>query len=177
GTAMRLSPTRVAEGILEIAAWNQANAIRRVSIKRGLDPRDYTLVAFGGAGPLLAGRLLDLLNLRAALIPPSPGNVSALGLLVVDVKNDYVQTFVQRHDRLEHARVEEHFRDLEALARAAEPAPSCSAASRTTVRSTTARDWPRATCWPGPRSWRSSARRPWSFRGSWRRWTASATSC
>src|SRR5436309_3198518 len=119
GTAMRLSPTRVAEGILEIAAWNQANAIRQVSIKRGLDPRDYTLVAFGGAGPLLAGRLLDLLNLRAALIPPSPGNVSALGLLVVDLKNDYVQTFVQRHDRLEHARVEEHFRDLEALARAA----------------------------------------------------------
>jgi len=119
GAAMRLSPTRVAEGILEIAAWNQANAIRQVSIKRGLDPRDYTLVAFGGAGPLLAGRLLDLLNLRAALIPPSPGNVSALGLLVVDVKNDYVQTFVQRHDRLEHARVEEHFRDLEALARAA----------------------------------------------------------
>src|SRR5712691_2167572 len=119
GAAMHLPPARVAEGILEIAAWNQANAIRQVSVKRGLDPRDYTLVAFGGAGPLLAGRLLDLLSLRAALIPPSPGNVSALGLLVVDVKNDYVQTFVQRHDRLEYARVEEHFRHLEALARAA----------------------------------------------------------
>jgi N-methylhydantoinase A len=119
GEAMHLSPARVAEGILEIAAWNQANAIRQVSVKRGLDPRDYTLVAFGGAGPLLAGRLLDLLGLRAALIPPSPGNVSALGLLVVDVKNDYVQTFVQRHDRLEHARVEEHFKHLETRARAA----------------------------------------------------------
>ncbi|PYN95532.1 MAG: 5-oxoprolinase [Candidatus Rokuibacteriota bacterium] len=119
GATMHLPAARVAEGILEIAAWNQANAIRQVSVKRGLDPRDYTLVAFGGAGPLLAGRLLDLLNLRAALIPPSPGNVSALGLLVVDVKNDYVQTFVQRHDRLEHARVEKRFRHLEALARAA----------------------------------------------------------
>src|SRR5262249_36544178 len=95
-----LEPMRIAEGILEIAAWNQANAIQQVSVKRGLDPRDYTLVAFGGSGPLLAGRLVDLLQVRGALIPPSPGNVSALGLLVVDLRNDYVQTFVQRHDRL-----------------------------------------------------------------------------
>ncbi|HEY3190644.1 MAG TPA: hydantoinase/oxoprolinase family protein, partial [Solirubrobacteraceae bacterium] len=100
GGPLGLDALRTAEGILEITAWNQANAIRQVSVKRGLDPRDYTLVAFGGAGPLLAGRLLDLLSLRAALVPPSPGNLSALGLLVVDVKNDYVQTFVQRHDRL-----------------------------------------------------------------------------
>ena len=75
-----------------------------MSVKRGLDLRDYMLVAFGGSGPLLAGRLVDLLGLRAALIPPSPGNVSAFGLLMVDLKNDYVQTSVQRHDRLDHAR-------------------------------------------------------------------------
>ena len=114
-----LAPARAAEGILEIAAWNQANAIQQVSVKRGLDPRDYTLVAFGGSGPLLAGRLLDLLQLRAALIPPSPGNVSAFGLLTVDLKNDYVQTFVQRHDRLDHATVNTHLARLERLARAA----------------------------------------------------------
>src|SRR5262249_17504840 len=88
-------------------------------VKRGLDPRDYALVAFGGSGPLLAGRLVDLLHLRAALIPLSPGNVSALGLLTVDLKNDYVQTFVQRHDRLDHAAVNTHLARLEALARAA----------------------------------------------------------
>jgi N-methylhydantoinase A len=114
-----LEPARAAEGILEIAAWNQANAIQQVSVKRGLDPRDYTLVAFGGSGPLLAGRLVDLLRLRAALIPVSPGNVSAFGLLTVDLKNDYVQTFVQRHDRLDHALVNAHLARLEALARAA----------------------------------------------------------
>ena len=114
-----LEPAHAAEGILEIAAWNQANAIQQVSVKRGLDPRDYTLVAFGGSGPLLAGRLVDLLRLRAALIPVSPGNVSALGLLTVDLKNDYVQTFVQRHDRLDHAMVNAHLARLEALARAA----------------------------------------------------------
>src|SRR5262249_16308225 len=119
GAMLGLHPLRTAEGILEITAWNQANAIREVSVRRGLDPRDYTLVAFGGAGPLLAGRLLDLLHLRAALIPPSPANLSALGLLVVDVKNDYVQTFVQRHDQLDYAGVHAHLARPEALARAA----------------------------------------------------------
>jgi N-methylhydantoinase A len=119
GARLGLDPARAAEGILEIAAWNQANAIQQVSVKRGLDPRDYTLVAFGGSGPLLAGRLVDLLHLRAALIPPSPGNVSAFGLLTVDLKNDYVQTFVQRHDRLDCATVNAHLTRLEALARAA----------------------------------------------------------
>ncbi len=114
-----LEPARAAEGILEIAAWNQANAIQQVSVKRGLDPRDYALVAFGGSGPLLAGRLVDLLHLRAALIPLSPGNVSAFGLLTVDLKNDYVQTFVQRHDRLDYAIVNAHLVRLEGLARAA----------------------------------------------------------
>jgi N-methylhydantoinase A len=62
---------------------------------------------------------VDLLHLRAALIPPSPGNVSAFGLLTVDLKNDYVQTFVQRHDRLDYATVNAHLARLEALARAA----------------------------------------------------------
>ena len=118
-TRLGLGTARAAEGILEIAAWNQANAIQQVSVKRGLDPRDYTLVAFGGSGPLLAGRLVDLLHLRAALIPLSPGNVSAFGLLTVDLKNDYVQTFVQRHDRLDHAAVNAHLTRLEGLARAA----------------------------------------------------------
>jgi N-methylhydantoinase A len=119
GKSLGLDVPGMAEGILEITAWNQANAIRQVSVKRGLDPRDYTLVAFGGAGPLLAGRLLDLLSLHAALIPPSPGNLSALGLLVVDVKNDYVQTFVQRHDRVDHATLDAHLSRLESLAREA----------------------------------------------------------
>jgi N-methylhydantoinase A len=119
GTPLGLTPTRLAEGILEIAAWNQANAIRQVSVKRGIDPRDYTLVPFGGSGPLLAGRLVDVLGLKRALIPPAPGNVSALGLLVVDLRNDYVTTFVQRHDRLDLGVVAAHLERLEEHARAA----------------------------------------------------------
>src|SRR3989442_5421639 len=169
GRGLGLDAHATAEGVLEITAWNQANAIRQVSVKRGLDPRDYTLVAFGGAGPLLAGRLLDLLGLRAALIPPSPGNVSALGLLVVDVKNDYVQTFVQRHDRLEHARVEEHFRDLEALARAALRAEGLADPEIRVGRSAELRDFGQA--WavrvelpPGPLAERSAAEAVERFR-------------
>ena len=97
---------RAAGGVLEIAAWSQANAVRQVTTRRGLDVRDYLLVAFGGSGPLQAGRLVDILGLQGALIPPSPGNVSAFGLLTVDLKYDYVVTAVQRDDRLDLERTQ-----------------------------------------------------------------------
>jgi N-methylhydantoinase A len=117
--ALGLRAERTAAGILEIAAWSQANAVRQVTVKRGLDVRNYVLVAFGGSGPLQAGRLVDLLGLRAALIPPNPGNVSAFGLLTVDLKNDYVATAVQRDDRLDLGRMNATYADLEAQARSA----------------------------------------------------------
>jgi N-methylhydantoinase A len=118
-SALDLDPTHTALGILEIAAWNQANAVRQVSVKRGLDVRDYVLVAFGGSGPLQAGRLLDLLGLKAALIPPDPGNVSAFGLLTVDVKNDYVLSQVQEDRALDFRRLNDAYAHLEGLACAA----------------------------------------------------------
>ncbi len=117
--SLRLDLSRTAEGILEIAAWSQANAVRQVTVKRGLDVRDYLLVAFGGSGPLLAGKLVDLLGLRGALVPPNPGNVSAFGLLTVDLKSDYVLTLVQRDDRLDFARLDATYARLEEQARAA----------------------------------------------------------
>ncbi|KRE62127.1 hydantoinase/oxoprolinase family protein [Nostocoides sp. Soil756] len=97
---------RCAAGILEISAWNQANALRQVSVKRGLDVRDFMLTTFGGSGSLLACRLVDVLDLAGAVVPQNPGNLSAFGLLTVDVRNDYVQTHVARHEGL----------DLEAVA-------------------------------------------------------------
>ena len=87
--------------MLEISAWNQANALRQVTVQRGLDVRDFTLTTFGGSGSLLLCRLIDILGLRRVLVPPNPGNVSAFGLLTVDVRNDYVQTCVAQHDSLE----------------------------------------------------------------------------
>jgi N-methylhydantoinase A len=116
---LRLTRERVAEGILEIAAWSQANAVRQVSVKRGLDVREYALVAIGGSGPLLAGKLVDLLELKAAVVPPSPGNVSALGLLTVDLKNEYVVTSVGFDDELDLPRTEAIYQRLEASAREA----------------------------------------------------------
>ena len=95
-----------ATGILEISAWNQANALRQVSVKRGLDVRDFTLTTFGGSGSLLACRLVDILGLAGVVVPPNPGNVSAFGLLTVDVKNDYVQTHVTRETAIDHGSIQ-----------------------------------------------------------------------
>ncbi len=110
---------RCATGILEISAWNQANALRQVSVKRGLDVRDFMLTTFGGSGSLLACRLVDILDLAGVVVPQNPGNVSAFGLLTVDVKNDYVQTHVARHASLDHGAVEKILDELTAKAAAA----------------------------------------------------------
>jgi N-methylhydantoinase A len=113
-----LSPEACATGVLEISAWNQANALRQVTVKRGLDVRDFTLTTFGGSGSLLLCRLMDILGIPTVLVPPNPGNVSAFGLLTVDVKNDYVQTHVSLADHLDPAAVTAIYDDL--TARAAE---------------------------------------------------------
>jgi N-methylhydantoinase A len=114
-----LSVERCATGILEISAWNQANALRQVTVKRGLDVRDFTLVSFGGSGSLLACRLADVLSLDGVLIPPNPGNLSAYGLLTVDVRNDYVRTMVSRHSATDLGAVDKVLADLQADAGAA----------------------------------------------------------
>ena len=72
--AVGLSP-ECADGIVEIWTWNQANAIRQATVRRGIDVRDLALCAFGGSGPLEAARLLDILDLPAAVVPPDPGNL------------------------------------------------------------------------------------------------------
>ncbi|MFC3999466.1 hydantoinase/oxoprolinase family protein [Nocardiopsis sediminis] len=108
-----------AAGILEVSAWNQANALRRVTVQRGLDVRDFHLAAFGGSGSLLLCPLIDVLGLAGAVVPPDPGNVSAYGLLAVDVKNDHVRTFVRRHDDLDPAAVAAVLGDLHTEAGAA----------------------------------------------------------
>ena len=119
GAKLDMDLERSATGILEISAWNQANALRQVTVAKGLDVRDFTLTTFGGSGSLLACRLMDILNLPRTLVPPNPGNVSAFGLLTVDVRNDYVQTVVARHVDLDLARVQSVFADLEAQAQSA----------------------------------------------------------
>jgi N-methylhydantoinase A len=93
---LNLEIQAAATGILEISAWNQANAIRQITVKRGLDVRDFPMVAFGGSGPLLVCRLIDILGLPSVIVPRDPGNLSAFGLLTVDVRSEYVRTHVTR---------------------------------------------------------------------------------
>ncbi|WP_346620967.1 hydantoinase/oxoprolinase family protein [Blastococcus montanus] len=119
GGKLDLSLERTATGILEISAWNQANALRQVTVAKGLDVRDFTLTTFGGSGSLLACRLMDILNLPRTLVPPNPGNVSAFGLLTVDVRNDYVQTVVSKHVDLDLEPVRAVYGALEDQARTA----------------------------------------------------------
>ena len=96
-----LSVEEAASGILEISAWNQANALRQVTVKRGRDVRSFHLVTFGGSGSLLACRLVDVLGLAGVVVPRDPGSLSAYGLLTVDVRIDYVRTAVTRQSRLD----------------------------------------------------------------------------
>ena len=105
-----------ATGILDVSAWNQANAVRQITVKRGLDVRDFTLVTFGGSGSLLLCPLIDILGVREVLVPVNPGNVSAFGLLTSDVRIDYVRTAVRRHDSLECGAFDTIFTELAAQA-------------------------------------------------------------
>ena len=84
----------LAEGIVRIAVVRMTSAIREISIQRGHDPRDFTLIAYGGAGPMHALALADEIGLLRVLVPRHPGNFSALGLLASDIKHDDVRTRV-----------------------------------------------------------------------------------
>jgi N-methylhydantoinase A len=83
---------RTAQGIISVVTANMARAIRVISVQRGHDPRDYTLVAFGGAGPLHAARLAKELDIGRILVPGSPGILCAMGLLLTDLRADFATT-------------------------------------------------------------------------------------
>ena len=100
--------------VVEIANAAMVNALRLVSVQRGYDPRDFVLVAFGGAGPVHANRLAAETEIATTLIPPSPGLFSALGLLVSDLKHDYSTPLMRRSDRLDLAGVDAAFTRLTA---------------------------------------------------------------
>lgn len=84
----------MAEGILRIAVVSMAGAIKEVSVMRGIDPRDFALLPYGGAGPLQAVAIAEELGMRTVVVPPMPGNFSAFGLLVADFRRDLVRTRV-----------------------------------------------------------------------------------
>ncbi|MCC6779424.1 MAG: hydantoinase/oxoprolinase family protein [Hyphomicrobiales bacterium] len=108
-----LSVEALAHGIIEIANWNQANAIRQITIQRGIDPRRFALLSFGGAGPAQSPAVMDLIGMRACIVPPNPGNLSAFGLLAVDWRTDHIVTKVMHQDAIDLAAVAAIYGGLE----------------------------------------------------------------
>jgi N-methylhydantoinase A len=107
-----LPPARLAEGILEVAEATMAGALRVVSVAKGYDPRDFSLLPFGGAGGLHVCSLADTLGIPRALIPAHPGLLSAVGLVLADVIRDYSLS-VLRSGETSLATLEKLFAPLE----------------------------------------------------------------
>ena len=103
-----------AAGIIEVINANMIRGIRRVSVERGYDPRDFALVPFGGAGPLHGVELARALNMTRIIVPAHPGIASAVGMLTADVRHDYVQTFIAPIRNADLSRVSAMYQDMEA---------------------------------------------------------------
>jgi N-methylhydantoinase A len=101
-----------AQGIISVVTANMARAIRVVSVQRGHDPRDYTLAAFGGAGPLHAARLARELDISRILVPRNPGILCAMGLLLTDLRADFASTRLQTLSAAATSAIEEIFAGL-----------------------------------------------------------------
>ena len=112
-TPLGLDLHQAAHGILQIVNNNMMGAIRNVSVERGHDPRNFALVAFGGAGPMHAISVARLLDMGTVIAPPSPGVASAYGLLVADFKNDYARTSLQKPPAYDFFGMEQTYRELE----------------------------------------------------------------
>jgi N-methylhydantoinase A len=93
--AMALTVEEAAEGIVAIVNENMAGALRLVSVQRGHDPREFALVAYGGAGPLHANALAKLMGSFPVIVPPAPGLLCAIGDLVADFRDEFAQTYIR----------------------------------------------------------------------------------
>ena len=96
GEELGLTPERTAEGIVRLAVARMTATVKEISVMRGLDPRDFTLFAYGGAGPLHAAAIAEELGITEIVIPPMPGAFSAYGLLTADTRYDVTRTRLTR---------------------------------------------------------------------------------
>ena len=118
GAAMALSATEAAAAVIRVANTKMAGAIRMVSLSLGADPRDFALFAFGGAGPLHAVALARELGVPKVLIPARPGITNALGCVVADLRQDFVQTINRPLEGLDIAQVHRVFAEQAEAGRA-----------------------------------------------------------
>jgi N-methylhydantoinase A len=116
-----LDPLETALGVIRIADAEMVRALRVVSVERGLDPRDFALAAFGGAGGMHACSLAEELDMRTVLVPRASGVLSALGLAISDVRRDFVHPLIGALDALDRSALEEGYAALDAQAVAVLP--------------------------------------------------------
>jgi N-methylhydantoinase A len=117
GDPLGLAATEAAAAIVEVANHGMAGALRIVSLERGHDPREFALIAFGGAGPAHAGALADELGIPEIIVPPAPGAFSALGLVASDFRRDYSHTLYTDLATLDPSRASALLAEMEGKAR------------------------------------------------------------
>src|SRR3954463_12094896 len=115
--AMDLSVEEAADGVLRIVNENMAGALRVISVQRGHDPREFALVAFGGAGPLHANAVPELMGSFPVIVPPAPGLLNALGDLVAGFRNEVARTLIRLTADATRAELQALLDELEARAR------------------------------------------------------------
>jgi N-methylhydantoinase A len=108
-----LTREAAADAIIRVANANMSDAVRLISISRGYDPRDFALVAFGGAGALHGAAIAKDLAIPAVIVPPNPGVTSALGCLLVDIQHDFSESYLAGADDADPAAIETEFGRLE----------------------------------------------------------------
>jgi len=114
--AFNMSVEEAAMGVIRIADANMINALKLVSVRRGYDPRDFVLIAFGGGGAMHAGALMRELRVKKVIIPTEPAVFSAWGMLMTDLRRDYIRTLITRTDQVEPHRLNDIYSDMEGQA-------------------------------------------------------------
>ncbi|MBX3085698.1 MAG: hydantoinase/oxoprolinase family protein [Anaerolineae bacterium] len=113
-----ISPEEAALGVIRISDFGKINAIKLISVRRGYDPRDFVLVAFGGGGPMHAAAMMRDLRCKKVVIPTYPGVFSAFGMLMTDLRVDYIRTMISRTDQVDLSRMSGMYDEMEQQARA-----------------------------------------------------------
>ncbi|GBC75443.1 Acetophenone carboxylase gamma subunit [archaeon HR06] len=109
---LNLDPIDVASGIIKIVNSNMSKILRIVTFERGYDPRDFTLISFGGAGPMHSCPLAEELKIKRILIPPNPGLFSSYGLLVSDYTHNFVKSIVKKVKEVDEKEIEREFKEM-----------------------------------------------------------------
>ena len=111
--AFKMGIEDAAMGVIRIADANMINALKLVSVRRGYDPRDFVLVAFGGGGAMHAGALMRELRVRKVIIPTEPAVFSAWGMLMTDLRRDYIRTLISRTDQVKPSHLNGIYAEME----------------------------------------------------------------